>query len=131
MVSQDAKDSVTMCAHCGVRPAVKKFCGPECRKASRRKVFVKIPCKECGKEFLPTSSVNTCCSDACRQAAYRKSPAHRAYLDKQKNRRALRRAEWFRRRNRDKHLTPLSRRSGPDVSGVPPVGQLRLPDISA
>jgi hypothetical protein len=45
------------------------------------------------------------CSSACRQAAYRLSPAHRKNLDKQKTRRLDRRNRWVTARLRDKHFT--------------------------
>jgi hypothetical protein len=65
------------------------------------------------------------CSDACRQAAYRKSPAHRACLDGFKNQRLNRRNTQVSRKNRDKAFS-LDRYSGPVVDGVPSVGMLDL-----
>lgn len=32
----DAKDGVTLCAHCGIQPAAKKFCSSVCRQAAYR-----------------------------------------------------------------------------------------------
>jgi hypothetical protein len=65
------------------------------------------------------------CSDACRQTAYRKSPAHRACLNGLKNQRLNRRNTQVSRKNRDKAFS-LDRYSGPTVDGVPSVGMLNL-----
>lgn len=91
---------------------------------------VTIPCEECGKAFTPASSRQRFCENACRQAAHRKSPAHRDYLDRQKARRLARRNGWFARRNRDRSISRISAvYSGPSVDSVPRLGSLRLPEI--
>ena len=47
-------------------------------------------CAECGTN----PAHRKFCSSACRQAAYRKSPAHAAILARERHRRAVRRAAW-------------------------------------
>src|SRR5438876_5424107 len=63
------------------------------------------------------------CSDACRQVAYRKSPAHRKCLDGLRNQRLNRRNTQVRRKNRDKAFY-LDCYSGHVVDSVPSVGSL-------
>lgn len=88
------------------------------------------PCEDCGKAFTPATTRQRFCGNACRQAAHRKSPAHRDYLDRQKLRRIARRNGWFARRNRDKSISPISAvYSGPSVDSVPRLGSLPLPEM--
>jgi hypothetical protein len=86
-VCPDEKDSVTLCAECGVKPAIRKFC-----------------------------------SNACRQAAYRKSPAHAACLRRDKDWRKARRRAWRRERLRFCAINPLVQFSGPSNDVVPRLG---------
>jgi hypothetical protein len=88
------------------------------------------PCEECGKPFTPTTPRQRFCGNACRQAAHRKSPAHRNYLDKQKERRLLRRNNWTRLRHRDMAINNrLGVLSGPMPSSILPLGAYDLPKI--
>ena len=70
------------------------------------------------------------CSDACRQIAYRKSPAHRACLDGLKNQRLNRRNAQTRRKNAFKYFSFDGLHSGPDATGVPSIGMLNLKQFS-
>jgi hypothetical protein len=83
-------------------------------------------CLECSTPFTPASKVNRFCSSPCRQAAYRKSPAHRACLDGLKTQRLNRRNDQVRRRNKFKSLSFDGVHSGPLDKTVPSVGQLNL-----
>jgi hypothetical protein len=62
-----------------------------------------VTCEHCRTN--PAKSKGRFCSNACRQAAYRLSPAHRKNLDRQKTRRLDRRNRWVSARLRDKHFT--------------------------
>jgi hypothetical protein len=70
------------------------------------------------------------CQDACRQTAYRKSPAHRKCLDGDRNQRLNRRNTQTRRRNAFKYFSFDGRYSGPDAPGVPTIGMLNLKQFS-
>jgi hypothetical protein len=83
-------------------------------------------CLECSTSFTPASKVNRFCSSPCRQAAYRKSPAHRACLDGLKNQRLNRRNDQVRRRNKFKYLSFDGLHSGLLDTTVPSIGQLNL-----
>lgn len=85
-------------------------------------------CSNCGAQFEPVTSRQRFCGDACRQAAHRKSPAHRAFLDKQIKRRAKRRLDHYRERNRSRSLGPHGY-SGPVYAAVGRLGSLELPQI--
>jgi len=94
----------------------------------------KVNCPECQTSFETVlfstgRHQRSFCSDACRQAAYRKSPAHRKCLDGFKNQRQNRRNTQTRRKNRDKAFY-LDCYSGPVVDGVPSVGMLDLKQFS-
>ncbi len=94
----------------------------------------KVNCPECQTSFETVifrtgRQQRSFCSDACRQTAYRKSPAHRACLDGLKNQRMNRRNAQTRRKNRDKAFY-LDCYSGPTVDGVPSVGMLNLKQFS-
>jgi len=80
---------------------------------------VTISCEECGKTFAPATPRHRFCENACRQSAHRKSPAHRAYLDTQKERRLARRNRRFAEMNRDRSLSTLSIYSGSLVNVLP------------
>ena len=80
---------------------------------------VTIPCEECGKPFALATPRQRFCGNACRQSAHRKSPAHLAYLDQQKQRRLARRNRRFAEMNRDRSLSALSVYSGPSVNVLP------------
>ena len=82
------KLSVTLCQHCGLNPARRRFC-----------------------------------SSACRQAAYRKSPAHDANLDRQKKLRRERRSRWTNERRRSMSMTFDSRSSGSLNTNIPRLGE--------
>jgi hypothetical protein len=86
---------------------------------------VTIPCEECGKAFAPKKPRQRFCVNACRQSAHRRSPAHIAYLDTQKQRRLARRNRRFAEMNRDKSLSALSVYGGPPVN-VLPLGLMSL-----
>jgi hypothetical protein len=66
------------------------------------------------------------CCGACRQEAYRTSPAFLANKKRWENARIARRAEWESRRHRDKHLTFDGLHGGNRVAGVPRLGDLKL-----
>jgi hypothetical protein len=91
-------------------------------------------CPACSKEFQPKRSSARFCSSACRQSAFRKSPAGKEARQRQgqrmKVRRASRRAEHFVRVNRDRHFAFDGRFSGPIVAGVPSLGSLTLPSYA-
>jgi len=88
------------------------------------------PCEECAKPFTPATPRQRFCGNACRQAAHRKSPAHRNYLDKQKQRRLLRRNNRTRLLYRDKAINNgLGELSGPAPSSILPLGAYDLPKI--
>lgn len=82
-------------------------------------------CDEC--LLNPAKPKGRFCGNACRQAAYRKSPAHRANLDKQIVRRAVRRKDWEDLCNRHKHLTFDGLRGGPSRDWVGKLGDRLLP----
>lgn len=82
-------------------------------------------CEECGKAFSPATPRQRFCGNACRQAAHRKSPAHRHHLDQQKQRRLARRNQRFTQMNRDRSLSALALYSGPSVN-VLPLGLMSL-----
>lgn len=87
-------------------------------------------CQGCGEPFAPATPRQRFCGDACRQAAHRKSPAHRNYLDKQKQRRLLRRNNRTRLLYRDKAINNrLGSLSGPTPSSIMPLGAYDLPKI--
>jgi len=69
------------------------------------------------------------CSNACRQVAYRKSPAHRAVLDGLRNQRLNRRNSYFQRKNAFKSIG-LDVYSGPEATGVPSIEMLELRKFS-
>lgn len=87
-------------------------------------------CAECGTPFVPASKVNRFCSSACRQAGYRKSPAHQACLAGHKHQRHNRRMTWMRRKNAFKSLSFDGRYAGSGAVGVPRLGELDLKKFS-
>ncbi len=93
-------------------------------------------CPEC-QTFFQTVAFRTTgrqqrlfCSGVCRQAAYRKSPAHRKCLDGLKNQRLNRRNTQTRRKNAFKYLSFDGLHSGPDATGVPCIGMMKLKQFS-
>ena len=87
-------------------------------------------CVECGKAFTPATPGQRFCGNACRQTAHRKSPAHRNYLNKQKQRRLHRRNNRTRLLYRDKSINGgLGSLSGPTPSSILPLGAYDLPKI--
>lgn len=87
---------------------------------------VELPlCMECSVTPVSRKSAKFC-SNACRQTAYRKSPAHTKALKRLANARTLRRATWEHRRHRDKAMGVFRGYGGPEVSGVPRLGMLDL-----
>jgi len=66
------------------------------------------------------------CSNGCRQAAYRTSPAHLKNLKRFKNARLKRRADYYQRTNRARALSSVRGYGGPITSGVPVLGTLNL-----
>lgn len=66
------------------------------------------------------------CSNACRQAAYRKSTAHTDNLKRLCDGRKARRIDYYQRRNRSRALSPVRGYSGPVADGVPRLGDLKL-----
>lgn len=81
-------------------------------------------CKECSNSFLATR-VAIYCSRACRQAAYRKSPAYKASLVRKVEQRLRRKNAYFKRKNRFKSFG-LDCYSGPIATDVPRLGMLDL-----
>jgi hypothetical protein len=79
-----------------------------------------VTCEHC--QTNPAKSKGRFCSDACRQAAYRLSPAHRKNLDRQKTRRLDRRNRWVNARLRDKHFAFDGLFSGHINDAVPRLG---------
>jgi hypothetical protein len=89
-----------------------------------------VTCLSCPARFPYKGKNRRYCSSPCRQAAYRRSSAHRACLDGAKNQRANRRLSWHRRKNAFKSLTFDGLHSGPDAVGVPPLGEINLKQFS-
>lgn len=87
------------------------------------------PCQECGAAFMPSVPRQRFCGNGCRQAGHRKSPAHREYLDKQQQRRLLRRNNRTRRLCRDKAINSSGVLSGPAPTSILPLGAYDLPRI--
>lgn len=84
-------------------------------------------CANCGAPFVPQRRTARFCSEACRQAAHRKSSAHAAYLHKLRAARATRKKLFYQRKTRDKALGSFRCYGGPAVPGVPPrVSMLKL-----
>jgi hypothetical protein len=106
VVCQPAENGVTATATC-----------PECEESFQTVVF------KTGRQQ------RSFCSDACRQAAYRKSDAHRKILDGLTNQRLNRRVSHFRRRNAFKSIG-LDVHSGPDAVGVPQLSAINLKNFS-
>jgi hypothetical protein len=76
-------------------------------------------CANCGAPFAPQRHTARFCSEACRQAAHRKSPAHAAYLRKLRDARATRKKAFYQRKTRDKALGTFRGYGGPIVPGMP------------
>jgi hypothetical protein len=84
-------------------------------------------CANCGAPFVPQRRTARFCSEACRQAAHRKSPVHAAHLRKLRDARATRKKSFYQRKARDKALGTIRGYGGPAVPGVPPrVTMLKL-----
>jgi CDGSH-type Zn-finger protein len=66
------------------------------------------------------------CCGACRQKAHRNSPAHTDNLNRLRNARRARRADYYQRRNRSRALATVRGYSGPVADGVPRLGALKL-----
>ena len=79
-------------------------------------------CEECGT--VPARL--RFCSNKCRQAAYRKSPAHKAQLKKLVDARKRRRENHYAHTNRARALGSFRGYSGPTTPGVPRLGDLKL-----
>jgi hypothetical protein len=69
-------------------------------------------CEKCGVEFKPVKRQRFC-SNGCKQAAYRASPAYQARLYKKRCERWAPRNEKFQRRNRARSLGFDGRYGGP------------------
>ena len=65
---------------------------------------LRIDCPNCGEAFETKSKLQRFCSGACRQAAYRESPAYQARLYKKRCERWAPKNERFQRRNRARSL---------------------------
>jgi hypothetical protein len=76
-------------------------------------------CVSCGAPFVPQRRTARFCSEACRQAAHRKSSAHAEYLHKLRAARATRKKIFYHRKTRDKALGTFRGYGGPTVPGVP------------
>jgi hypothetical protein len=87
-------------------------------------------CANCQGLFTPKSTENLYCSGKCRQAAYRRSPAHKAVLAGLRAQRANRRLSWHRRRNAAKSICFDGLYSGPTATGVPSLGEIDLRQFS-
>jgi hypothetical protein len=83
-------------------------------------------CAECGSSFESQGKHHLYCSSACRQRAYRRSPAHRKRLDGLKTQRLNRRNDQVRRRNKFRYFSFDGLHSGNSDMTVPSVGQLNL-----
>jgi hypothetical protein len=87
---------------------------------------VELPlCAECGVTPVSRKGAKFC-RGACRQAAYRKSPAHARSLKRLADARTLRRRTWEQRKARDKALGTFRGYGGPEATGVPRLGMLDL-----
>jgi hypothetical protein len=85
---------------------------------------VELPrCAECGVTRVSRKGV---CRGACRQAAYRKSPAHLNNLARHSAARLNRRVIWRKRKLRDKAASNFRHISGPNAVGVPRLGNLDI-----
>lgn len=67
----------------------------------------------------------TYCTNACRQAAHRSSPAYKACLKKQRDRRLRRKNAHYERKYRFRSLGVLGW-SGPLATDVPSIGEMDL-----
>jgi hypothetical protein len=66
-----------------------------------------------------------CCS-ACRQAAYRTSPAHVDILKRLRDARVARKADHYRRKHQYQAISTVRGFGGPIPSGVPKISDLNL-----
>jgi hypothetical protein len=82
-------------------------------------------CAECGVTPVSRKGAKFCCS-ACRQATYRKSPAHLNNLARHSAARLNRRVMWRKRKLRDKAASNFRHISGPNAVGVPRLGDLDM-----
>jgi hypothetical protein len=87
-------------------------------------------CAVCGSSFDPLNGIQRFCSSACRQRAYRQSPAHRAVLDGKKQQRHNRRLYQHREKFRACSIGFDARFGGPVNESVPSVGMLDLKRFS-
>jgi|SRR6516164_4043409 hypothetical protein len=92
--------------------------------SSNAELSVTNACEQCGATF-ERDRRKRFCSNACRQAAYRKSAAYTGTLAKKKEQRLRRRNAYFKRRYRFKTLF-LGCHSGPIATDVPRLGMLDL-----
>lgn len=86
-------------------------------------------CLHCEKEFAPKPNQKFC-SNACRQKAYRLSPAHRKSLQGQKHQRMNRRNDWTKRRRAYMSLAFDGRHSGSIIGTVPALGSINPKQFS-
>jgi hypothetical protein len=91
---------------------------------------VTTECAECGATFKSEGKHHLYCSGACRQRAYRQSPAHRAVLDGKKQQRRNRRLYQHREKFRACSIGFDARFGGPVNESVPSVGMLDLKRFS-
>jgi hypothetical protein len=91
---------------------------------------VTTECAECGATFKSEGKHHLYCSGACRQRAYRKSPAHRVQLNGKKQQRMNRRNAWVASRVRDKAYGTFPQLSGPEPTFKYPLGALDLKRFS-
>jgi hypothetical protein len=87
-------------------------------------------CAECNSIFEPENKIQRFCSGACRQRAYRRSPAHRAQLNGKKQQRRNRRLYQHQEKYRACSIGFDSRFGGPINESVPSVGNLDLKRFS-
>jgi hypothetical protein len=87
-------------------------------------------CAECGSPFESKGEHHLYCCGACRQRAYRRSPAHRAVLDGKKQQRRNRRLYQHQEKYRACSIGFDSRFGGPINESVPSVGDLDLKRFS-
>lgn len=98
MACCSATEQISPAEACGMNPAMVTDTALEVCQPSNDSVTFCLHCKV-------NPAKRRFCSNACRQAAYRLSPAHRKNLDRQKTARLDRRNRWVSARFRDKHFT--------------------------
>lgn len=94
---------------------------------SKQRVGPELTCKRssCLKTFVPANQQQRFCSNACRQAAYRLSDAHKSACKARKCDFRARRETYYALKHRDRTQSFDGRRSGQVVTCLPQLSSLR------